>query len=40
LYEDEESRFQNTLEDIWIRVNDRSDNASTFVRRSSPKLPV
>ncbi len=33
LYEDEESRLHNALENLWIRVNDRSDNASTFIRR-------
>jgi len=32
LYEDEESRVQNALENFWIRVNDRSDRASTFIR--------
>lgn len=32
LYEDEESRVQNALENLWIRVNDRSDRASAFMR--------
>ena len=33
LYENEEGRLQNTLEELWIRVADRSDGGSIAISR-------
>ena len=32
LYEDEEGRLQNSLEELWVRISDRSDGATIAIR--------